>query len=92
MIDAPIRVTPSRWPRLLSERDAAEYLSIGTTTLREHGPEPRRLGRRVLYDIRDLDRWADRLDDQPLDKDDALREASDVERQFLERRRKHGRG
>lgn len=86
MIVEPIRLSRARWPRLLNERDAAEYLSIGTTSLREKGPEPRRLGKRRLYDIRDLDRWADRLDDQPLDNHDAQAEAANVEQRFLEKR------
>ena len=64
----PIIAARMRWPRLLSECEAAEYLSIGTTTLREKGPAPKVLGRRRLYDIKDLDRWADRLGGQPLDR------------------------
>lgn len=75
------------WPRLMSEDQAAAYLSIGTTSLREKGPKPKPFGRRILYDRADLDRWADRLGDQPLDEADNLREASEVERQFLERRK-----
>jgi hypothetical protein len=75
------------WPRLMSEPLAAEYLSIGTTTLRTDGPEPKRYGRRVLYDRHDLDRWADRLGGQPLDVPEQLREAAEVERRFLEKRR-----
>jgi hypothetical protein len=81
----------ARWPRLLAEPEAAEYLSIGKTLLRTRGPDPRRVGRRVLYDIRDLDRWADRLADQPLDDADEEAEAALVEKRFLERR-KNGRG
>lgn len=53
------------WPRLMNEGQAAAYLSIGATTLREKGPAPRELGRRRLYDRLDLDRWADRLGGQP---------------------------
>ena len=75
------------WPRLMSEDTAALYLSIGTSTLRVAGPKPKRLGRRVLYDIRDLDRWADGLDGQPLDERARLEEAAEVERRFLEKRR-----
>lgn len=81
----------NRWPRLLKEPDACEYLSIGKTVLREHGPEPKRLGRSVLYDIRDLDRWADRLDDQPLEPDDHLKEAAHVEDTFFKGRAQRGR-
>lgn len=75
------------WPRLLSESDAAAYLSIGTTMLREHGPRPKSLGRRVLWDRRDLDRWVDALDGQPLDGSDAEAEARETERRWLERRK-----
>src|SRR3712207_3561874 len=63
------------WPRLMDEPQAGEYLSIGKTMLREHGPKPKRLGRRVLYDRRDLDRWADRLGGQPLDERQEQEEA-----------------
>ena len=64
---------------------AAAYLGIGASTLRESGPEPKRLGRRVLYDRRDLDRWADALGGQPLDEPAREAEAGDVERRVRER-------
>jgi hypothetical protein len=82
---APARLPD--WPRLMGEPQAADYLSIGKTLLRAHGPEPKRLGRRVLYDRRDLDRWADRLAGQPLDVYEQRAEASEIERRFLEKRR-----
>jgi hypothetical protein len=78
------------WPRLMGEPMAAEYLSIGVTTLRERGPAPKRFGRRRLYDRHDLDRWADRLGGQPLDARAEQEEADEVERRFMERRRGHG--
>ncbi|MBX9816161.1 MAG: helix-turn-helix domain-containing protein [Sphingomonas sp.] len=87
-ITRPAPVRP--WGRLLSVVDAAAYLGISASSLREHGPEPKRLGARVLYDIRDLDRWADRLSGEPLDENDEEREAREVERRFLEKR--SGRG
>jgi len=74
----------------MDEPMAAAYLSIGTTTLRACGPGPKRQGRRVLYDRRDLDRWADRLNDQPLDEREEQEEAAEVERRFLEKRRAKG--
>lgn len=74
------------WPRLMGEEMAARYLSLGTTTLRANGPTPRRMGRRVLYDRLDLDRWADRLGGQPLTVAEQQTEAADVERRFLEKR------
>lgn len=54
------RILP-HWPRLMDVRMAALYVSRSETTLRERGPKPKRDGRSVLYDIRDLDRWADQL-------------------------------
>ena len=81
-----LRHVAAAWPRLLSEPLAAAYLSISETTLREHGPAPKRFGRRRLYDRRDLDQWADLLNGQPLEEDDLEREAREAERRFLERR------
>lgn len=86
------RATQPDWPRLMRERDAAAYLSIGTTMLREHGPAPKRLGSRVLWDRVDLDRWADHLDGQPLDADEEQKEAAEVERRFLESRERRRKG
>lgn len=82
----PERALLPDWPRLMSEGQAAAYLSLSATTLRNHGPEAKRQGRRVLYDRRDLDRWADRLGEQPLDEREQEEEAAEVERLFLERR------
>ena len=52
-------------PLLLGERAAAEYLGISTAKLRELRLQGlvrrRRLGRRRLYDRRDLDLLADSL-------------------------------
>ena len=78
------------WPRLMGEAMAAAYLSLGTTTLREKGPTPKRYGKRRLYDRRDLDRWADLLDGQPLDEPEEEAEAERVEQRFLERLRASG--
>lgn len=75
------------WPRLMRDDLAAVYLGISATTLRERGPKPKSVGRRVLWDIKDLDRWADRLDGQPLDEADESKEAAEIERRFLESRR-----
>lgn len=86
----PIRDILPDWPRLMDEPLAARYLSIGTTTLREHGPQPKRYGRRRLYDRRDLDRWADRLGEQPLDDKAREEEAAEEERRFFERRAANG--
>lgn len=73
------------WPRLLNEQDAARYLSIGASTLRERGPQPKHVGRRSLWDIRDLDRWADALAGEPLDDSDRDAEGDDIHRRAMER-------
>jgi hypothetical protein len=86
----PLRFELPNWPRLMSEPLAAAYLSISPSTLREHGPAPKRRGRRVLYDLRDLDRWADALGEQPLTDGQREAEAAEVERRFLEKRRSRG--
>lgn len=78
------------WPRLMSRPLAAAYLSISETNLGNSGPAPARLGRRVLYDRMDLDRWADRLSGQPLTPIEELKESNEVERRFLEKRRMTG--
>jgi predicted DNA-binding transcriptional regulator AlpA len=46
-------------PRCLSREQAARYLGIGRTLLKRIGPPPVRLGRRLVYDRVDLDRWLD---------------------------------
>ena len=54
-------VTPvSQAPRRLSEREAGEYLGLSQRTLQEwrlkrQGPAYLKLGRRIAYDIADLD-------------------------------------
>jgi predicted DNA-binding transcriptional regulator AlpA len=54
LIDLP------NWPRLLSENQAAAYCGVSGETFRRHVPvEPRRLGRRVLYDRLAIDAWLD---------------------------------
>lgn len=82
----PIRMLLPDWPRLMAEPQAAAYLSISTTTLRQHGPTAKRQGRRVLYDRRDLDRWADSLSEQPLTDPEQAAESADVERRWREKR------
>ncbi len=60
----------ARWPKLLSIEQAAEYLSISPKTIRNglgpRAPQPfpvkaKRFGKRVLFDIKDLERYADGL-------------------------------
>lgn len=47
--------------RLLRPATAAQYLGVGVSSLLEIGASPLKLGRRALYDRRDLDRIADDL-------------------------------
>jgi excisionase family DNA binding protein len=51
-------------PKYLHTESAAAYLGLSKSTLEKHringnGPAFRKLGRRVLYAIGDLDAWAD---------------------------------
>ncbi len=86
-MNAPARlIARPDWPRLMSEPDAAAYLSISPTTLRQRGPKPKPLGSRRLWDRRDLDRWVDALDGQPLGPVEIAEESAEVERRFLEGR------
>jgi hypothetical protein len=83
--DAPARQALPDWPRLMNERQAAAYLSIGTTLLRDL-LAPKKIRGRSVWDRRDLDRYADALAGQPLDADQARSHADDVERSWFERR------
>lgn len=56
--------TLPEWPRLLSEDQAAAYCGVTAETFRRHVPVTRRrLGRRVLFDRHEIDRWLDQADD-----------------------------
>lgn len=51
-------------PRYLTTEEAAEFLRLSSRTLEKHrstggGPRYRKLGRRVLYTIADLEAWAE---------------------------------
>lgn len=81
------RVELPDWPRLMTIEYAAAYLSRSPTVIRERGPAPKRDGRSVLYDRKDLDRWADSLGGQPLTSVEREQEAKEVERRFLAKRR-----
>ena len=47
--------------RGLSKDEAAEYCGVSVTTLGRHGPTPTKIGDRIIYDRRVLDRWLDEL-------------------------------
>lgn len=77
-MNAPARVTLPDWPRLMGIDMAASYVGIGKTMLGLHGPQPKRIGGRVVYDRHDLDRWADALGGQPLDAGTRAAEGGDI--------------
>lgn len=54
-------------PRLMGEDEAARYLGISANALRAAGLPRRVIGRRRLYDVLSLDRYADSL---PTDRDE----------------------
>jgi hypothetical protein len=89
---SPKRASPPTWPRLMKAPLAAAYLSIGTTTLETLPIRRLPLGKLRLYDIHDLDRWADALAGQPLDAVGVASHSQDVERDFLEQRQKRKQG
>ena len=47
--------------RGLSKEEAAEYCGVSVNTLGRHGPTPTKIGDRIIYDRRVLDRWLDEL-------------------------------
>lgn len=86
------RVNLPDWPRLMPIDLAAAYLGISAGTFQTWGIAPTETpGRRVLYDRRSLDLFADRLAGQPLSADDMTRAASDEERAFFRDRESRNR-
>lgn len=81
------RATLPNWPRLMGAEVAASYLGISTSMFRTLDIRCRNIGRRVVWDRVDLDRYADMLSGQPLNGAERAAESSEVERKFLERRR-----
>jgi len=47
--------------RGLSRDEAAEYCGVSVKSLGRHGPTPTKIGDRIIYDRRVLDRWLDEL-------------------------------
>lgn len=93
----PSRLHLPDWPRLMSTLLAAAYLSVSPSTLARLGIPSRNIGRRVLYDRRDIDRWADALSgleadptgqSLPADHQRALEQAES--RAFFARRKAQG--
>ena len=64
-MDAALAADPPKPDRRFLDTDAAaDYLGLSPRTLQKHrvyggGPPFRKFGRRVLYALDDLDRWAD---------------------------------
>jgi len=74
-------VLPSNIPkRGLSLFEASEYCGVSDKTLQRHGPKPSKIGERVVYDRRVLDRWMDSLADLP---SSAINPIEDPEDQLL---------
>lgn len=54
--------SPSRWPRLLDRRDAAEYCGVSVNHFLTYCPvTPVGLGSKKLWDRYVIDNWLDRL-------------------------------
>ena len=52
--------------RGLTKGEASEYCGISDKTLERYGPEPSKIGERVVYDRHVLDLWMDSLAHLPL--------------------------
>jgi hypothetical protein len=84
-------VLPSNIPkRGLSLAETSEYCGVSDKILQRHGPKPSKIGERVVYDRRVLDRWLDSLADLPssgvnpiADPEDLLLKAIDARKTAL---------
>ena len=80
---AALAATPAQPQRYLTNDEAADYLRLSPRTLEKQrviggGPKFRKLGRRVMYTVSDLDAWADaRSFDATSDPEYAERHAGD---------------
>jgi hypothetical protein len=86
LADAP------HWPRLLSVEGAARYMSISPNTFRALGIQSRQIGRRVLYDIKDINRYVDMMSDAPTPPEEVSAAGAEQERRFLEKWAKRSAG
>jgi len=73
------------WPRLMPLRLACAYFGVCDKTFRSLGILPRRIGRRVLWDRRDLDRFADGIAPRPARPTDPSAGTRAMERRFYAR-------
>ncbi len=71
MTGNPSKSQGSNGKRLLTVEETAHYLGLSPRTIYNRNVKnavnpfpvkPKRWGKRVLFDIRDLDKWADSLD------------------------------
>jgi len=66
-LDSILAAMNDRDPRLLSKKEAAKYLGISTQLLdamaggrvKTKAPKSMKIAGRILYDIKDLDKWID---------------------------------
>lgn len=70
---------PILLPGLLTESGAAAYLGISPSKLRELGLPRRQLGRRRLYDRRDLENYIDSL---PYEAEDEAKDEKQCDAAF----------
>lgn len=80
------------WPRLLSLQLASAYFGVCAARFRALEIRPVRIGRRVLWDRHDLDRFVDGMSGQPVKGGDPASEARAMERRFFARLKKHEQG
>ncbi len=85
--DGPVvaRTRLPDWPRLMPLRLACAYFGVCDKTFRALGIAPRRIGRRVLWDRADLDRWADAMAGMAARVPDRSVSVRATERRFYER-------
>lgn len=87
LADGPVvaRTRLPDWPRLMPLRLACAYFGVCDKTFRSLGIAPRRIGRRVLWDRTDLDRWADVMAGMPSRPADLATGRKATERRFFKR-------
>ena len=79
------RVRLPNWPRLMGVSLAAAYFGICPARFRMIGIRPMRIGRRVLWDRNDLDRFIDEMAGRPATARSAAASVKAMERRFFER-------
>ncbi|MGY2735588.1 hypothetical protein [Sphingomonas sp. UYP23] len=73
------------WPRLMSLPLASAYFGVCAAKFRALEIRPVRIGRRVLWDRHDLDRFVDGMSGQPVMGADPVAVAKSMERRFYTR-------